>query len=97
MCSSNTIQNDLNITNNEKIKSCETQRKQNYSIPTTSTPNNHAQHISAMSVSLLSLHTTAKLTQVGKEYMCFQNDGKTAQADKCVKSTIITKVIYYIL
>ena len=30
---------------------------------------------------------------VGKEYMCFQKDGKTAQADRCIKSSIMTKVI----
>ena len=29
--------------------------------------------------------------------MCFQNDGKTAQADKCVKSRIMTKVIGAVL
>ena len=34
---------------------------------------------------------------MGKEYICFQIDGKSAQVDKCVKSRIITKVIDYIL
>ena len=34
---------------------------------------------------------------VGKEYMCFQKDGKTAQAARCIKSSIITKVIDYVL
>ena len=29
--------------------------------------------------------------------MCFQNDGKTAQASKCIKSRIMTKVIYSVL
>ena len=29
--------------------------------------------------------------------MCFQNDGETAQAAKCVKSRIITKVIDSVL
>ena len=29
--------------------------------------------------------------------MCFQNDGKTAQAAKCIKSSIMTKVIDYVL
>ena len=29
--------------------------------------------------------------------MCFQNDGKTAQADKCIKSRIMTKVIDSVL
>ena len=44
----------------------ETQRKENYRIPTTSTPNHHAQRISATSVSLLNLHTTMKIPPVGK-------------------------------
>ena len=35
LCSENSIQNNLNITNNDNIQSCETQIKQNYSIPTT--------------------------------------------------------------
>ena len=38
----------------------------NYRIPTTSTSNNHAQLIGAMSVSLLNLNTTTKLPPVGK-------------------------------
>ena len=34
---------------------------------------------------------------MGKEYMCFQNDGKTAQAAKCIKSRIMTKAIDYVI
>ena len=34
---------------------------------------------------------------VGKEYMCFQKDGKTAQAARCIKSRIMTKVIDYVI
>ena len=37
------------------------------------------------------------LPPVGKEYMCFQNDGKTAQAARCIKSRIMTKEINYFL
>ena len=29
--------------------------------------------------------------------MCFQNDGKTSQAARCIKSRIMTKVIDYVL
>ena len=29
--------------------------------------------------------------------MCFQNDGKSAQTDNCVKSRIMTKVVDYVL
>ena len=49
LCSQNTTQNDLNITNNDKIQSCETPRK-NYSIPTTLTPKHHARYIGSMPV-----------------------------------------------
>ena len=71
--------------------------KKNYSIPTTSTNNHHAHRISDTSVSLLNLHTTKKLTPVGKEYMCFHNDGKTAHSSKCFKYRITTKVIDSVL
>ena len=42
-CSKNYIQNDLSITNNDNMQSCETQGKQNCIIPTTSTPNHREQ------------------------------------------------------
>ena len=29
--------------------------------------------------------------------MCFQNDGKTAEAARCIKSKIMTKVVYSVL
>ena len=64
-----------------------------YSIPTTSTPNHHAKRIDAMSVPQFNLNTNEKLTPVGKEYMCFQIDGKSSQSEKCVQSRIITQVI----
>ena len=48
-------------------------------------------------MSLLNLQTTTKLYSVGKEYTCFQNDGKTAQVAKYVRSRIMTRVIDYIL
>ena len=67
-----------------------------YSIPPNLTTNHHAQHISAMSVSLLNLHPTTKFPPVGKEYMCFQKDVKTSQAAKCIKYRIMTNFIDYI-
>ena len=85
LCSKNCIQNYLKITNNYNIPSCETQRKQNCSIPTTSTPTHHAQRISDTSVSSLNLHTTTILPPLGKEYVYFQNDGKTSKADRFIK------------
>ena len=88
---------DATITNNDNIQSCETQKKQNYSIPTTSTPNHHSQCIATTSMSMFNLHKSAILPPVGKDYMCFKNYDKTAQADRCIKSRIITKVIDSIL
>ena len=64
--SKNFIQNGLSIINKNEIQSCETVRKENYSIPTTSTPNNHAQRIAATSLSLLNLHKTTILPPVRK-------------------------------
>ena len=40
--SQNNIYNDSTITNNVDIQFCETQKKQNYNIPTISTPNHHS-------------------------------------------------------
>ena len=72
-------------------------RKQNYSIPTTSTTNNHSKRIANTSVSILNLHTPTILPLIGKEYMCFYKDGKTAQAARYIKSRITTKVIDYVI
>ena len=72
-------------------------RKQetNHSIPTTSTPNHHAQRIATTSTSILNLHTPTILPPVGKEYICFQKDGKTSQANRCIKSRIMTKLMLF--
>ena len=51
-------------------------KKKNYSIPTISTPNNHAQRIATTSTIILNLHTTTGLPLAGKEYMCFQMEVK---------------------
>ena len=49
--SQNTIQNGASIKNNCDIYSCETAKKQKYSIPTISTPNKHTQRIAKTSSS----------------------------------------------
>ena len=72
-------------------------QENNYSITNTSTPKHHPQRIGAISVRLFSLNTTATLPPVVKEYMCFQIDGKSAQASTFFKSNIITKVIYCVV
>ena len=66
LCSQNTIQNDVSITNNDNIQPCEAPRKQDYGIKTTSTPNHHSQCISTTSASILNLHTPTILPLVGK-------------------------------
>ena len=97
LCSKNSIHDDLSITNNYDIQSCETVIKQNYSIPTISTPNHHAQLFAATSVNFLNFHTTTILSPVGKEYIGFHNNCKNSQASKCIKPRIMTKVIYYVI
>ena len=42
---------------------------------------------------MLNLQKTMRLPPVGKEYMCFQKNGKTAQSVRCIKSRIMTKLI----
>ena len=97
MCSQNTIQNDATITNNDDIQSCDRAGKQDYSIPNISTHNRLTQRIATTSSIILNLNTPTILPPVGKEYMCFQKDGKTAQDARCIKSSIMTKVIDYVL
>ena len=57
---------DKNQNNYDDIQSCETEINKNYSIPTTSTPNIHAQIIATTPVIILNLHTTTGLPPVGK-------------------------------
>ena len=72
-------------------------QEKNYSIPTTSIPNHHAQRIGSMSVHLFNLNTTEKLPPVSNLYVCFQINGKSTQAAKCIISGITTKVIDCVL
>ena len=97
LCYQNTIQNDVSITNIDDIHSCETARKQKYSIPTTSTPNHHVQRIATITESILDLHTPTILPPVGKEYTFFQKDGKPSQTTRYIKSNIMTKLIKYVI
>ena len=64
--SKNTIQNDASIENNDDIQSCDTARKQNYSIPTISTPNHNNERIDTTPSSILNLNTPTILPTVGK-------------------------------
>ena len=95
LCSQNTTHNGATITNNDDIQSYETQKTIN--ITTISTPNHNSQRISSTSSSTLASNTPTILPPAGKEYMCFLKEGKSYQASGCIKSSIITKVIDYIL
>ena len=70
LCSQNSTQNDLSLTNNEDIQSFERQKKQNYSIPTTPTPNHRAQRIDTTSASMLNLQKLRDYLRLVKN-MCF--------------------------
>ena len=94
--SQNTIQNDATITNNDNIQSCETAKK-NYIIPIISTPNHHTQRISTTSSSILNLNMPTILPPVGKKYLSFLKEDKTDQTGRCIKKSIITKFIDYVL
>ena len=48
-------------------------------------------------ISPVELHTTEQLTPVGKDYLCFQINGRYSHADWCVKSRIMNKAVYSIL
>ena len=66
-------------------------------IPTISTPNHHSQHIATTSIIILNFKASKILPTVVKEYMCFLKEGKSDQADRCIKSRTIIMVIYFVL
>ena len=71
--------------------------KNNYSVQDTSTPTHLTSLNSALIISSGKLHTTDKLPPDGKEYLCFQINGKSSHAAQCVKSRIMNKSINIIL
>ena len=42
-------------------------------------------------------YTQQKIPPAGKEYLCFQINGRSSHAAQCVKSWIVNKAIDYIL
>ena len=52
---------------------------------------------STLTIPDVKLHIKAKLSVAGKEYLRFQINGQSSQADNCVKSRIMNKVVDYIL
>ena len=73
------------------------QKNKNYSIPTISTPNHNSQRIATTSSSIFNLHPPTILPMVGKLYMCFLKEVKTYQAARYIKSSIMTKLIDFVL
>ena len=86
-----------NISNIDGIQSCVTPLKQNYSVQATSAPNHLTPLNATLTIPYIKLHTTTKSPPVGKEYLCFQVNGKYSLAARCVKSRIMAKVIDSIL
>ena len=90
-------QNKNNTSNTDDIHSCLTPRKQNYSVQDTSTPPSLTPLNTTLPIAHVELHTTTKLSPVGKEYLCFHVNSKYPHADQCVKSRVLNKAIDYIL
>ena len=91
----NTNQNKNNISNIDDIQSCVTSRKQNYSVHATSTTTNLKSLNATIPIASIKLHTTTESTPAGKEYLCFQINGKSSHAAQCIKSRIMNKAIDY--
>ena len=86
-----------NTSNKDDIHSFVTPRKQSYSVQATSTTTNLTPLNATLPIVLVELHTTKKLPPDGKEYLCFQINGKSSHAAQCVKSRIMNKAINSIL
>ena len=67
--------------------------KQEINISTISTPNNHSQCISSTFSITFTSNTPTILPPVGEEYMFFMKEDKSDQAARCIKSSIVTKLI----
>ena len=74
-----------------------TPQKQNYSVQATSTTTHLAPLNATLPILSVKLHTITKFLPAGKEYLCFQINGKSSHASQCVKSRIVNKAIKYIL
>ena len=94
---STAIQNKKDNSNTDDIHSCATPQKQNYSVQATSTPPHLTPLNTTLPIAPVELHRTNKLHLVGKEYLCFQINGKYPHAAQCDKSRILNKAIGYIL
>ena len=92
-----TNRNRNNTSNTDDIHLCVTPRKTNYSVQATSTTTSLTPLNPTLTISPLELHTTTKNTPVGKEYLCFQINGRSSHASQCVQSLMLNKAIYSIL
>ena len=79
------IQNKKDTSNTYDIHSCVTPGVNNYSVQATSTPPHLTLLNTTLPIASVELHTTTKLSPVGKEYLCFQINSKSPHAAQCVK------------
>ena len=75
---------------------CNTTKKI-YSVQATSTTTCLTSLNTTLPITYVELHKTKQLPPTGKEYLCFQINGRYSHADHCVKSRILNKSIDYIL
>ena len=60
--------------------------KKNYSVQAKSTTTRLKPSNATLTIAPVELHTTKKLPPAGKEYLCFQINGRSFHAAQCVKS-----------
>ena len=61
--------------------------KTNYSVQATSTTTHLTPFDATLPIASVKLHTTIELSPAGKEYLCFQINGKSSHTAQCVKSS----------
>ena len=71
--------------------------EKNYSVQATSTTTHLTPLHDTLPIPSVKLHTTTELPPSGKEYLCFQINGRYSHADQCVKYRIPDKAIDSIL
>ena len=94
---STAIQNMSDISNTYDIHFCVTPRKHNLSVQAKSASTSLTPLITTLPLPPVQLPKTTQVPPVGKEYLCFQVDGKSPHSDQCVKSRILNKSIDSIL
>ena len=91
-----TNQSKKNISNTDAIHLSVTPFKKKR-VKATSTTTNFTPLNATLTIASIKLHKTTELNPSGKEYLCFQINGKSSHAAQCVKSRIANKAIDYII